>query len=199
MFADKILRDDANRDKDIDGDDTEVVSNYDDIQVVSPSPISNTTTVSSAELMTRIRKLVLSSMDDLLDNFVRVISCLEGKDRGGIKGAVISVSKVRSLVGRWLEKPSGKASPSMPSPVDNIIERETIISENVIVGQGASSATVEKYYRVVDVHNKYYNKWFMSKVLSKKWKKNPKFKLKARMKDINAVQEYEDVDLNDKF
>ena len=49
----------------------------------------------------------------------------------------------------------------------------------------------------MDVHDKYYNKWFMSKVPSKKWKKDSKFKLKARMQEINAVQEYEDVDLHD--
>ena len=39
----------------------------------------------------------------------------------------------------------------------------------------------------------------MSKVPSKKWKKDYKFKLKARMQEINAVQEYEDVDLPDTF
>ena len=48
MFAEEILRDDANSDKDSDGDNIEVVSNCDDIQVVSPSPISNTMAVSSA-------------------------------------------------------------------------------------------------------------------------------------------------------
>ena len=37
---------------------------------------------------------------------------------------------------------------------------------------GASSVTVAKHYRVIDVHNKYYNKWFMSKVPSKKWNKD---------------------------
>ena len=36
----------------------------------------------------------------------------------------------------------------------------------------------------------------MSKVPSKKWKKDSKFKLKARMQEINMVQEYEDVDLH---
>ena len=39
----------------------------------------------------------------------------------------------------------------------------------------------------------------MSEVPSKKCKKESKFKLKARMQDINAVQEYEDVDLHDTF
>ena len=84
--------------------------------------------VLSSELMTKIRKLVLSSMDDLLDNVVHAISCLEGKDRGGLKGAVSSVRKAKSLVGSCLDKPSGAASPSSPSPVDNRIERDTIIS-----------------------------------------------------------------------
>ena len=49
----------------------------------------------------------------------------------------------------------------------------------------------------MDVHDKYYNKWFMSKVPSKKWKKDSKFKLKTRMQDINAFQEYKDVNLHD--
>ena len=83
--------------------------------------------------------------------------------------------------------------------MDNCIERDTIISVNVIVGRGASSDTVKKHYRVVDVHKKYDNKWFMYKVPSKKLKKDSKFKLKSHMQEINAVQEYEDVDLHDTF
>ena len=102
MFADEMLRDYVNSDKDSDGDNTEVVYNCDDIQVVSPSPISNTMSVSSAELMTKFRKLVSSSMDDLLNNVVHASSCLEGKDRGSLKGAVSSVRKAKYLVGRWL-------------------------------------------------------------------------------------------------
>ena len=86
-----MLRDDANSYKYSDGDDIEVVSNCDNIQVVSPSPISNTMAVSSAELMTKFRKLVLSSMDDLLNNFVHASLCLEGKDRGGLKGPISSI------------------------------------------------------------------------------------------------------------
>ena len=68
-----------------------------------------------------------------------------------------------------VEKPSGAASPSITSPVDNYIERDTIISKNVIVGQGAPSLTVPKQYHVVDVHDKYYNKWLMSKGPSNKF------------------------------
>ena len=98
-----------------------------------------------------------------------------------------------------MEKPSGAASPSITSPVDNRIVRDMIISENAIVGQGASSVTVAKNDRVVDVHNKYYNNWFMPKVPSNKWKKDSKFKLKYCMQEINAVQEYGYFDLHVTF
>ena len=155
--------------------------------------------VLSAELTTKFRKLVSSSVDDLLKNVVHASSLLEGKYRGSLKGAVISASKEKSLVGRWLDKLSGAASPSSTSPVDNRIERDTIVSANVIVGQWASSVTVAKHYHVVNVHDKYYNKWFMSKVPSKKWNKDSKLKLKSRTHEINEVQEYEDVDLHDTF
>ena len=67
---------------------------------------------------------------------------MEGKYIGSLKVAVNSVRKAKSLVGKWLEKPSGAASPSSPSTVDNLIERDTIISGNVIVGRGESSVTV---------------------------------------------------------
>ena len=123
-----MLRDDANSDNDSDGDEIEVVSNCDFISVVSPSPIYNTMAVLSAELMNKFRNLVLSSMDELLDNVVHASSCLEGKYRVSLKGAVRSVRKAKSLVGSCLDKPSGAASPSIPSPVDNRIERDTIIS-----------------------------------------------------------------------
>ena len=136
------------------GDDIEVVSNCDDIQVVSPSPISNTTAVFSEEIMTRFRKLVSSSTDDLLGNVVHASSCLEWKDRGSLKGSVSSARKANSMFGRWLEKTSGAESPSSPSPVYNNIERDKIISTNVIFGRGASSVTVAKQYCAVDVHDK---------------------------------------------
>ena len=58
--------------------------------------------VLSAEIMTKFRKLVPSSIDDLLDNVFHASSLLEGKDRVGLKGAVSSVRKSKSLVGGWL-------------------------------------------------------------------------------------------------
>ena len=80
--------------------------------------------------MTRFRKLVSSSMDDIHDNAVHASSCLEGKYRGILKGSVSSVRKAKSLVGKWLDKPIGAASTSSPIPVDHCIERDTIISAN---------------------------------------------------------------------
>ena len=39
----------------------------------------------------------------------------------------------------------------------------------------------------------------MSKVPIQEWKKDSKFKLKARMQEVNAIEEYEDVRLHDTF
>ena len=53
-----------------------------------------------------------------------------------------------------------------------------------------------KQYRVIDIHDKYYNKWFISKSPRKVWRKNSTYKLKVRMQDVSVVQEYEDTDLH---
>ena len=51
-------------------------------------------------------------------------------------------------------------------------------------------------FRVVNIYEKYYNKWFMSKQPCKKWKKEPKpYKLKVRLLNKNVLQEYCDADL----
>ena len=56
---------------------------------------------------------------------------------------------------------------------------------------------VLKQYRVLDIHNKYYSNWFMSKVPQKVLGKDSKYKVKVRMQEVSAVQEYSDVDLDD--
>ena len=56
---------------------------------------------------------------------------------------------------------------------------------------------VSKQYRVVDIYDKYYNKWFMTKNPQKIFLKDFKYKLKVRMQEVSAVQEYSDVDLDD--
>ena len=84
MFSDKILSDDANSDIYSDGENIEVASNWDEIQVVSPSPISNTMDVSSAELMTKFRKLLLSSMTSSTMFFMQA-HAWRGGNRGSLK------------------------------------------------------------------------------------------------------------------
>ena len=79
---------------------------------------------------------------------------------------------------------------------DIIIERNTILLLSIKIGRGASATNVVCHFRVMEVYEKYYNKWFMSTVPVKKWKKEPKpYKVKVRMLDKNAVNEYCDVDL----
>ena len=51
-------------------------------------------------------------------------------------------------------------------------------------------------YRVIDIHDKYYNTWLMAKVPQQIFSKDSKYKLKVRMQIISAVQEYADVDRN---
>ena len=46
---------------------------------------------------------------------------------------------------------------------------------------------VLKQYRVLDIHNKCYNKWFMAKVPQKVFGKDSKHKLKVRMQEVSAV------------
>ena len=50
---------------------------------------------------------------------------------------------------------------------------------------------------MLDIHDKYYSKWFMSKVSQKIFGKNSRYKLKVRMQEVSAVQEYRDIDLDD--
>ena len=96
-----------------------------------------------------------------------------------------------------MNKTSNVASAHGPDQSTDDIERDTVVAANVTVGRGARKMTFLKQYRVLDIHDKYYNKWFMSKETSKKWKRAAKFKLKVRMQEVNAIQEYEDDSLGD--
>ena len=72
-----------------------------------------------------------------------------------------------------------------------------MVSACVKVGRGSSSVKVLKQYRVLDIHNKYYNKWSMAKVPQKVLGKDSKHKLEVHMQEVSAVQEYRDFDLVD--
>ena len=48
-----------------------------------------------------------------------------------------------------------------------------IVFADVTVGRGHSSVKVSKQYRVNDIHDKYYNKWFIAKVPQKSLERTP--------------------------
>ena len=58
---------------------------------------------------------------------------------------------------------AGKNNTANKLPGENLIERDTIVLADVAVRRGRDSVKVSKQYRVVDIHDKYYNKWFMAK------------------------------------
>ena len=93
-------------------------------------------------------------------------------------------------------KTAGENDKTIKIPGETVIERDTVVLANVTVGRGRSSVKVSKMYRVIDIHDKYYNKWFMAKVPQKIFGKDSKYKLKVRMQEVSAVQEYSDVDLD---
>ena len=66
---------------------------------------------------------------------------------------------------------------------------ETVALADVAVGRERDSVKVSKQYRVVDIHDKYYTKWFMTKNPQKIFGKDSKYKLKVRMQEVSAVQE----------
>ena len=68
---------------------------------------------------------------------------------------------------------------------------------DVTVECGGSSVKTSKQYHMIDIHGKYYNKWFMAKVPQKVFGEHSKYKLKARMQEVSVAQEYSNVDLDD--
>ena len=137
----------------------------------------------------------VTAADDLLAQVLATSLCLEGKDTSG--GAVSFDRKAKSLLGRWLTKGHGSLPTYGDVPIENeiIIERDVIVLLNVKVGRGATAANVSLPYRVLNIYEKYYNKWFMSKLPYKKWKREKKpYKLMVRLLDKNVMGEYSDMD-----
>ena len=57
---------------------------------------------------------------------------------------------------------------------DILIERDVIILLNVEYGTGAAATVVQRQFRVLEIYEKYYNKWFVSPAPAKKWKNEKK-------------------------
>ena len=181
-----------------------------------PSPTANTVTNSSSvgdggdgnatskmsdQLMSNVRSLMThasssSDFGESLEHILRSSSCLANSEH--ISGSISSSRKVKSLVERWIARPPGGVRKDGAELVgeDILIERDVIILANVKLGVGAAASTVQCKFRVLDVLEKYYNKWFMSLEPTKKFRKETKrYKVEARMLEVNAMNEYSDVPL----
>ena len=163
-------------------------------------PSSNATLANYQELMTLFQSITnTNSADDILCKVLAAIACLEQKDN--VQGANNLVRKAKSLVQRWLTKPANaNESKGACKPGDTLIERDVVVLINAKVGSGASASNVALPHRVVDIYDKHYNKWFMSKTRSpaKIWKKETKpYKLKVRLLNKDAINVYSDVELCD--
>ena len=194
-FASEMAADGEDEEEDDDNDDVVSASG------TSDTPADNVTATDNSQgLMTLFKAIIdTSSVDDILDKVLAASACLERKDN--IQGAANFIRKGKSLVQRWLTKPTNAKVPEGNFEAgDTLIERDVVVLVNVKVGRGASASTVALPYCVVDIYDKYYNKGFMSKLKSpvKNWRKEPKpYKLKLRMLEKDAVLVYCDAGLCD--
>ena len=81
-------------------------------------------------------------------------------------------------------------------PGATMIKSDIVDLTDATVGREDSSMKINKQYRVIYINDKYYKKWFMSKVSQKIFGKDSKYKLNIRKQEVSAVQEYRDVDLD---
>ena len=140
--------------------------------------------------------LDVDSPTNLLPKVLVAAAKIEGVER--VMGAVGDRRRAKSLLQRWMatmnENGKGKGNPAEPAGVR--IERNTIVTVKVKIGRRAAGRRVMRYFRVVNVFDKYYNKWFMAKEPSKVWKKEEKpYKLELRMLDKSPLNEFVDVEL----
>jgi hypothetical protein len=165
----------------------------------SASAVPTVLTANSQDLMTRFRAITsVDNIDDISEKVLAASSCLEGKVN--MQGAASLDRKSKSLVQRWLAKPEKVKDSPLDDVGDVLIKRDTVILVNVKIGRGAAASTVPRPFRVLDIYDKHYNKWFMSKESQypvKIWNKvgTKPYKLKIRMLERDAVNEYSDVGL----
>ena len=101
------------------------------------------------------------------------------------------------MLGRWIGK-AVDSSLGRDALANNevVIEIYTIVLLHSKFGTGASAATVACHFRVVNIYENYYNKWFIPKQPFKRWRHEAKpYKLEVRMLKKNALNEYTDEEL----
>ena len=112
----------------------------DNEDVVSASSADDTSaadaTDNSQELMNLFQGIIdTSSVDDILSKVLAASACLEQKDNIG--GASNLIRKGKSLVQRWLTKPTDAKVPMGDFGIgDTLIARDVILLVNVKIGRG---------------------------------------------------------------
>jgi len=149
--------------------------------------------------MTRFRSIfeTTGGISEILEHVICASSYLANSEH--TPGSISPNRKAKSLVQRWVAKPIDgvvKDGAELVGIEDILIERDVIILLNVEYGTGAAATVVQRQFRVLEIYEKYYNKWFVSPAAAKKWKNEKKpFKMMVRMLKKNAVDEYSDEEM----
>ena len=114
---------------------------------------------------------------------------------GKIKGSIGTARTANSLIGRWTAKVFTEQKDARGEGI--LIERDTIVLENVKIGRGASATTYPCQFRVTALYDKWYNKYVMSKEPFKRWKneRQHNYKLDVRMLEKDILGQLSDVSL----
>ncbi|KAL7447270.1 hypothetical protein ACHAXM_010866 [Skeletonema potamos] len=156
-------------------------------------------THTAEQLMTRFRSIfeTTGGISEILEHVICASSYLANSEH--TPGSISPNRKAKSLVQRWVAKPIDgvvKDGAELVGIEDILIERDVIILLNVEYGTGAAATVVQRQFRVLEIYEKYYNKWFVSPAAAKKWKNEKKpFKMMVRMLKKNAVDEYSDEEM----
>ena len=151
------------------------------------------------ELMSNFRSIFGAASIDELQTYVSLSSsCLASTEH--VSGSTSQELRTKSLVQRWIANPFsiGKDKKDHVVAEDILIQRDVIILVNVMIGNQSNASTVASPFRVLMIYEKYYNKWFASKPLTKRWGKEKKpYKVMIRMIEKNELDEYSDMGLYD--
>ena len=124
------------------------------------------------QLMSNFRSIFGAASIDELQTYVSLSSsCLASTEH--VSGSTSQERRTKSLVQRWIANPFsiGKYKKDNVVAKDILIQTDVIILVNVMIGNQSNASTVASPFRVLMIYEKYYNKWFASKPLTKRWKK----------------------------
>ena len=134
-------------------------------------------------------------VNEILEHVNCASSCLANSEHK--PGSISQNRRAKSLVQRWIVRQIDgvdKDGKGLEDGVDDVlIERDVIILLNI---KRADGIIVQRQFRILEIYEKFYNKWFISKEATKRWKKEKKpFKMMVRMLKMNEVDEYSDEEM----